>query len=125
LPSRLIAVGVMSAALFSSCGNQVDSSIGAVTTGGDIHKGAAAITRYGCGSCHTIPGISGANGRVGSPLTGMADREYIAGVIRNTPDGMVRWIQNPHVIDEKTAMPDLGVTHQDAADIAAYIYTLK
>jgi cytochrome c len=122
--SSLLVLGAIAVALLASCGNQLDR-IGAVTTGGDIHKGATAITRYGCGSCHTIPGISGAYGRVGSPLTGIADREYIAGVIRNTPDGMVRWIENPHAIDEKTAMPNLGVTHQDALDIAAYIYTLK
>jgi cytochrome c2 len=112
------------AALLASCGNYPERA-GAVSSGGDIHKGAAAITRYGCGSCHTIPGISGAYGRMGSPLTGMADRQYIAGVVQNTPDGMVRWIQDPHAIDEKTAMPNLGVTRQDAIDIAAYIYTLK
>lgn len=119
-----IALTTVCAALLVSCGNYPER-VGAVSSGGDIHKGAAAITRYGCGSCHTIPGISGAYGRVGSPLTGIADRQYIAGVLQNTPDGMVRWIQDPHAIDEKTAMPNLGVTRQDAIDIAAYIYTLK
>lgn len=121
---RLIGLMTACAALLASSGNYPERA-GAVSSGGDIHKGAAAITRYGCGSCHTIPGISGAYGRVGSPLTGMADRQYIAGVVQNTPDGMVRWIQDPHAIDEKTAMPNLGVTRQDAIDIAAYIYTLK
>lgn len=119
-----IALITVSAALLVSCGNYAERA-GAVSSGGDIHKGAAAIARYGCGSCHTIPGISGAYGRVGSPLAGVADRQYIAGVVQNTPDDMVRWIQDPHSIDEKTAMPNLGVTRQDAIDIAAYIYTLK
>jgi cytochrome c1 len=55
----------------------------------------------------------------------MAARTYIAGVVSNTPDNMIRWIQNPPGIDEKTAMPNLGVTEQDARDIASYLYTLK
>ena len=122
--SSRIALAIILATMCWSCGNHLERT-GAVSSGGDVYKGAAAITRYGCGSCHTIPGISGAFGRVGSPLTGMADREYIAGVVRNTPDGMVRWIQDPHAINEKTAMPNVGVTKQDAIDIAAYIYTLK
>lgn len=89
------------------------------------NAGAAAILRYGCGSCHTIAGISGAVGLAGAPLTGIASRIYIAGVLQNTPTNMVRWIENPKAVDEKTVMPNLGVTPKDAGDIAAYLYTLK
>ena len=52
---------------------------------GDPKRGAALIERYGCGACHTIPGINGANGLVGPPLNMMGRRIYIAGVLRNTP----------------------------------------
>ncbi len=72
-----------------------------------------------------IPGISGATGLVGAPLSGIASRIYIAGVLQNTPPNMMRWIENPKAVDEKTVMPNLGVTPKDAADIAAYLYTLK
>lgn len=89
-----------------------------------MYRGAAAIERYGCGSCHIISGISGAQGRVGASLDGIADRIYIAGVLQNTPDNMMRWIRNPKAVDEKTVMPN-GVTQRDAADIAGYLYTLK
>jgi cytochrome c2 len=88
-------------------------------------RGRAAISRYGCGSCHDIPGISGAKGLVGPPLGGIASRVYIAGVLTNEPDNMIRWIENPPAIDSKTAMPDMGVTTRDARDIAAYLYTLR
>ncbi|MFL6354760.1 MAG: c-type cytochrome [Bryobacteraceae bacterium] len=107
-----------------ACSNETQH-IAEVTTGGNVHRGAAAIERYGCGSCHVIPGISGAQGRVGTSLDGIADRIYIAGVLQNTPDNMVRWIRNPRAVDEKTVMPNLGVTQRDAADIAGYLYTLK
>lgn len=83
------------------------------------------IQYYGCGSCHIIPGISGAAGLVGPPLSGIASRMYIAGVLQNTPQNMTRWIENPKSVDEKTVMPNLGVTQTDSADIASYLYTLQ
>ena len=55
----------------------------------------------------------------------MAGRTYVGGVLTNTPDNMIRWLQNPKQVDPLTAMPDLGVTEQDARDIAGYLYTLK
>lgn len=105
--------------------NDEAQHIAEVTTGGNVHRGAAAIGRYGCGSCHMIPGISGAQGRVGASLDGIADRIYIAGVLQNTPGNMMRWIENPPAVDSKTVMPNLGVSEQDARDIAGYLYTLK
>lgn len=32
---------------------------------GDANSGHELISDYGCGSCHSIPGIAGANGNVG------------------------------------------------------------
>ncbi|MBV9612666.1 MAG: c-type cytochrome [Acidobacteriaceae bacterium] len=109
--------------VLAGCGNP--SRVAQVTTGGNIVRGAQMITYYGCGSCHIIPGISGASGLAGPPLSGIANRIYIAGVLQNTPVNMMRWIENPKAVDEKTVMPNLGVTHKDAADIAGYLYTLQ
>jgi cytochrome c2 len=94
-------------------------------TGGEPGRGRAAITRYGCSACHTIPGIKGATALVGPPLDRIASRSYIAGVMPNSPENMIRWIENPPGIDRMTAMPNLGVNDQDARDIASYLYTLK
>ena len=113
------------AGLACSCGGNAAEHTAEVTTGGDAQRGAAAIAKYGCGSCHIIPGISGAHGLAGPPLSGIASRTYIAGVLQNTPDNMMRWLENPPAVDEHTVMPNLGVTHQDAIDIAGYLYTLR
>jgi cytochrome c2 len=96
-----------------------------VLTGGDPDRGVNAIGRYGCGSCHTIPGIRGANALVGPPLNRIARRSYLAGEVQNTPANMVRWIQHPQRIEKGTVMPEMGVTENDARDIAAYLYTLR
>ncbi|HEX8271505.1 MAG TPA: c-type cytochrome [Longimicrobiaceae bacterium] len=98
---------------------------GAVLTGGDPHRAPAEIRRYGCGTCHTVPGVPGADGTVGPPLTGIGGRMYIAGVLANNPGNLVRWIMDPPAVDSATAMPDLGVTEAEARDIAAYLYALE
>ena len=94
-------------------------------TGGDPARGADALSAYGCVTCHTIPGIREARGLVGPPLTSIASRVYLAGRLPNTPDNIEKWIQHPRSVDEKTAMPDTGVTDADVRDIAAYLYTLR
>lgn len=93
--------------------------------GGDPGRGEVAIRSYGCGACHSVPGVDGADGMVAAPLDAYAERDYIAGARRNTPDDLILWIQNPQAIEPGTAMPDLGVTEADARDIAAYLYTLR
>jgi cytochrome c len=97
----------------------------AAMTGGSPQRGKAAISRYGCASCHTIPGVEGATALVGPNLDQVASRMYVAGVLPNTPDNMIRWVQHPRDVDPLTAMPNLGVTDQDARDIVGYLYTLK
>jgi cytochrome c len=113
--------------LAPACGgaNQADAREAAAITGGDPSRGPDLLRKYGCQSCHTIPGVVGANGLVGPPLAGIASRSYIAGVLPNAPDNMLRWIRDPKEVDAKTAMPNTGVTPSDARHIAAYLYTLK
>jgi putative membrane protein len=94
-------------------------------THGRAAAGKKAIQRYGCGSCHQIPGISGAESLVGPSLERIASRVYIAGQLVNEPNAMIAWIRDPRHLRSPTAMPTLGVTEQDGRDIAAYLYTLK
>ncbi|MCD0505869.1 c-type cytochrome [Bordetella petrii] len=91
---------------------------------GDAEAGRLAMQQYLCVTCHAIPGVVGANRHVGPPLEGMANQQYIAGLLPNTPANMVRWLRNPQDIDPASAMPDLGVSEQDARDMAAFLATL-
>jgi cytochrome c oxidase assembly factor CtaG len=113
-------------ALVTACGAGAGVREEARTlTGGEPDRGVAAIGRYGCGSCHTIPGIRGATGSVGPPLAAIASRGYLAGQLSNSPSNMMRWIQHPQHVERGTAMPEMGVTENDARDITAYLYTLR
>lgn len=91
---------------------------------GDAEAGKAATLRYLCATCHVIPGVVGAGRHVGPPLSGIAGRSYLGGVLVNTPENMVRWLKNPQQFDPLSAMPPLGLSDQDARDIAAFMYTL-
>ena len=94
-------------------------------TGGNVENGRRALAAYGCVACHTIPGIRLARGKVGPRLEGLRERVYIAGVLPNTPENMIWWIQHPQSVDPKTAMPETGIGPTDARDVAAYLYSLN
>src|SRR3954447_385525 len=111
---------------FAFCGcDQQARSKAAAMTGGDPDRGKVAMRDLGCSSCHTIPGVPGASAQVGPPLVQMANRGYIGGVLKNTPENMIRWLENPPGVDPLTAMPNLRVSEAEARDLASYLYTLK
>jgi cytochrome c2 len=90
--------------------------------GGDADRGKATILAAGCGACHVIAGVKSAHGQVGPPLSGVANRSVIGGVLPNTAENMMRWIEDAPSISPHTAMPNLGITPSQARDITAYLY---
>jgi cytochrome c2 len=105
----------------AGCGSGT-SNAPPVVQGGDPDGGKRLIERYGCGTCHRIPGVKGADGRVGPSLDDFRDVRYIAGQIANNPDNAIRWIVDPQKVEPGTVMPKLGVTDDQARDIVAYLY---
>jgi len=87
----------------------------------DIARGRIALTQYACQSCHRIPGVVGADTDVGPPLDGVRSQGYISGTLPTTPDNLALWIRHPKRFKPGGAMPELGVTPQDARDMAAYL----
>src|SRR5690349_24264234 len=114
---RFVAVILFGLTSATAACTHGEADAAALTNGGDAARGKQLIRSYGCGSCHTIPRVPGAEAIVGPSLQGIATRAYIAGVIPNVPENMMQWIMNPPSIDEKTAMPNLHVTARDARDI--------
>jgi cytochrome c len=118
-------LGLMVAAILTSgCQGGRSDTQHVRVAGGDPQRGAGVIRHIGCGACHTIPGIDGARGVVGPPLSFWSRRSYIAGNLPNSPPNLVRWIRDADAVEPGTAMPDLGLSEQQARDVAAYLYTL-
>lgn len=113
--------GLASMVLLSACHGQTDVARPA----GSARLGAITITRQACGSCHVIPGIEGADGRVGPPLAHFASQQTIAGKLPNSPASLKRFLKAPRAVVTNGAMPDLGLSDDQVRDIAAYLYALK
>jgi cytochrome c len=135
LPSLLLAGLATATTTLAACG--IGDSVSTVppaarfqvgsreVPGGDLSRGRRAISAYGCGACHVVPGVVGARGLVGPPLNSFAHRAYVAGSLPNTPTNLVRFLQVPQSIRPGSAMPNLDVAEADARDIAAYLYSLE
>ncbi len=102
-----------------------DGHSSASLPGADPRRGRQLIGVYACGACHVIPGAPRADGVLGPPLTMWSRRAVVAGVLPNSPAYLVRWIMTPQAVVPGNAMPDMGINERDAADIAAYLYTIR
>jgi cytochrome c len=95
-------------------------------------QGVTVILQRGCGGCHTIPNIPGAAGTIGPNLGPNGDipplsaRPLIAGgaVPNNSVDDLAKWIMDPPSLKPGTAMPKLGLSADEAAAAAAYLYSI-
>jgi len=119
----VVATGVVCCVIASSAGCSRASAN--PVPGGDPARGRTAIEAMGCGACHEVAGVPGARGMVGPPLTTVAQRSMLAGELPNTPENMMRWIEDAPSVEPGTAMPNLHVTPQSARDIVAYLYTIR
>lgn len=123
--TRLLCVVAIGGAFSTSACSNARGEPEQMVAGGSAARGQREIEKYGCGTCHMIPGVRDADGTVGPPLVAFGRRSYIAGEAANTPDALIRWIQLPQSIEPLTQMPALGVSAQEARDMAAYLETLR
>lgn len=119
------AVAVALSVVVAACETSVPAALSTVAVEGNPELGRQATKSYGCGSCHTIPGVDGADALVGPPLVNFSKRSFIAGQLPNTPENLARWVRDPQGVEPGTAMPSLGVTAEEARNIAAYLESLE
>lgn len=126
LPHGLVPVLLVGLLLFvAGCGRAGAADDAIREVGGDPAVGRALIRSYGCGGCHHVPGVQSAGGVVGPPLGGIAERVYLAGMLPNNPENMMHWIRFPQQVQPGNAMPDMGVTEEEALHITTYLMTLR
>jgi cytochrome c len=104
------------------CDNRFAADVG---TGISVERGKRLVDQYQCGSCHAIPGIPAARGTAGPPLDAFGRRSYIAGHIPNKPELLAKWLVDPRAMIPSTTMPSMGVSPNDARDMAAYLHSLQ
>ena len=78
-----------------------------------------------CGSCHIIPGVEGAYGKVGPTLKGLRERVRIVdGTMENNTKNLKAWLKNPKSIKSGTLMPNMGLTDDEIEIVIEYLNML-
>jgi len=78
-----------------------------------------------CVSCHTIRGTT-AKGIFGPDLTHLMSRETLAsGMIKNTPENLERWINDPQTVKPGCLMPAFKLDEKPLKSVVRYLGTLK
>jgi cytochrome c len=109
----------------AAAGCDAGSATGPKNQQADPALGQRLLAQYQCGSCHAIPGVAAARGRVGPSLEAFGKRSYIAGHLPNSEQLLARWIVEPAALVPDTAMPSMGVSPLDARHMAAYLGSLQ
>ncbi len=88
--------------------------------------GEQLFQQHGCGACHQVRGTV-ADGDVGPDLTHFGSRSSIAaGVLPNTTQNLVRWIQHTHQVKPGVQMPAFrSLSQAEAERIALYLGELE
>jgi cytochrome c oxidase subunit 2 len=89
-------------------------------------RGADLFTSNGCTACHTVRGTP-ARGVIGPDLTHVGSRLSVgAGILRNEPEAMRRWLASTEHIKPGVHMPGFGMLPDaDLRALAAYLHGLK
>jgi cytochrome c oxidase subunit 2 len=86
--------------------------------------GAKVFADSPCTTCHMIQGVS--KGYIGPDLTHFGSRTTLAaGVLKNTPDNVAKWIARPEEIKPGANMPALLLPGPKMSALVAYLESLK
>jgi len=86
--------------------------------------GAKVFANSPCTACHMIQGVS--KGYIGPDLTHFGSRTTLAaGVLKNTPDNVAKWIADPGYIKPGANMPPLLLPGPKMSALVAYLESLK
>lgn len=94
------------------------------SSGDPIAVGAKIYANSPCTTCHTIAGVS--SGHLAPNLTHFASRTTLAaGMLENNPKNLAAWVRNAKKLKPGAQMPALGLSAEQASDLAAYLESLK
>lgn len=111
--------------IITGCGLLTSSQDARVEeTGGNIARGEDLVRKHGCLACHSVSGMPSVENGYGPTLDGFAERRLIGGEVENTPDTLIQFLLNPESVVSGTGMPTVGLTEDEARDIASWLYSL-
>ncbi len=85
------------------------------TVSGDGAKGEKLVKELGCLGCHSTPGVKA--GDFAPELSGLGSKL--------SPEWLYAWLKDPKHLSPSTRMPNLRLSDTEAADITAYLLSMK
>jgi len=90
-----------------------------------VRAGRDLFLSLSCINCHTVRGTP-ANGVFGPDLTHLMSRRTLgAGVVRNTPQALQAWVDDPAVVKPGALMPAMKLSSDELNRLTAYLLTLR
>lgn len=91
---------------------------------GDADKGKEIFESVGCKACHVAE-----KGSTARRSEGSAERDYAPNLWniadKAKPEWIYSWVKNPKAMWPETKMPDLRLSDDEAANVTAYLLSLK
>src|SRR5260221_7666619 len=115
-------VSAIVAYLWTSSGS--GTLLAATAPKGDAAKGKERLEGVGGKACHVAEKDSPARRSEGSPERDYAPNLWNVGD-KAKPEWVYSWVKNPKAMWPDTKMPDLRLTDAEAANVTAYLMTLK
>ncbi len=95
--------------------NSESVSLQAPTAKGDAARGEELVKTIGCTGCHSVAGVN--LNHHGPELAGLGSKLG--------EDWLFNWLKNPKGHSTETRMPNMRLSDQEAADITAYLLSVK
>jgi cytochrome c oxidase subunit 2 len=90
-----------------------------------VKAGRELFLKLSCINCHTVRGTP-ANGLFGPDLTHLMSRRTLgAGVVRNTPEALQAWVDDPAAMKPGVLMPAMKLSNDELNTLTAYLLTLR
>lgn len=91
----------------------------------NVSQGAQLFVSKGCIGCHAVQGVNTYN-RSAPDLSHFGSRTSLAaGMLENNRDNLIRWLRYTDVVKPGVAMPNLGLTQEEAEALADYMLALE
>jgi cytochrome c2 len=98
--------------------------LAATAPAGDAAKGKETFDSVGCRACHVVEKDSSARRSEGSEQRDYAPNLWNV-ADKAKPEWIYSWVKNPKAMWLETKMPDLRLSDSEAANLTAYLLTMK
>jgi cytochrome c oxidase subunit 2 len=93
-----------------------------------VSEGKTVFESLACVNCHNISGLGKASSgsKFGPDLTHLMTRQTLgAGVVKNTPENLRAWVNDPQIAKPGCLMPSMKLTPDELTKVVNYLETLR